>query len=67
VRKSNILRDMNIEQLQYELTGFRSELLDKSLRRVGESSDGGPSKGELRRNVARVLTLIREKSGSQGE
>lgn len=64
MKNATRLREMNLEQLTHELASVRNGLLDKALRRVGESSDGGPSRREIRKDVARVLTMMREKSVS---
>ena len=61
MQKPSSHREMSVEQLQYELSSVRSALLDRSLRGGGSSGDSGPAAGELRRSVARILTVIREK------
>jgi len=60
MNKARELRGMTVEQLRHELTETRSELLDQSVRNSAAQAESGPGKGELRRNVARILTILRE-------
>jgi|AP95_1055475.scaffolds.fasta_scaffold370773_2 large subunit ribosomal protein L29 len=55
------LREMTSEQLSHELIETRKELLDRAVRASASQDDTGPSKSFLRRRVARIKTLLRER------
>ncbi len=55
------LREMTSEQLGHELIETRKELLDRAVRASASQDDTGPSKSYLRRRVARIKTLLRER------
>ena len=61
MNKANKLREMTAEQLRHELTETQKELLDRTVRSSASQDEGGPSKSALRRRVARILTILREK------
>lgn len=55
------LREMTSEQLQHELTEARQQFLDKSVRASAAQDETGPSRMQLRRNIAKILTILRER------
>jgi large subunit ribosomal protein L29 len=55
------LREMTSEQLEHELIETRKELLDQAVRASASQDDTGPSKSFLRRRIARIKTLLRER------
>lgn len=61
MNKANELREMTSEQLGHELIETRKELLDSAVRASASQDDTGPSKSVLRRRIARILTLLRER------
>lgn len=63
MNKARELREMTAEQLRHELTETQKELLDQSVRHSASQDEGGPSKSMLRRRVARIMTVLREKQG----
>lgn len=62
MNKAKELREMTAEQLQHELKETRKDLLDQATRASAASEDSGPSKSQLRRRVARILTILQEKT-----
>lgn len=58
---ANQLREMTTEQLNHELIEARKELLDRSVRASAAQDETGPSRGQLRRDIARILTVLRER------
>jgi large subunit ribosomal protein L29 len=60
---SNIadLRDMNDEQLQFTLKETREELFQLRFQSATEKLDAPSNLRRLRRSVARILTLQRER------
>ena len=52
---------MTAEQLQYELSQARKDLLDHAVRSSASADETGPSKVFLRRRIARLLTVLCEK------
>ena len=67
MNKARELREMTAEQLRHELTETRKELLDLSVRHSASQDEGGPSKPTLRRRVARIMTILREKDAKAAE
>ena len=59
--------EMTAEQLRKELTETRKELLDLSVRHSASQDEGGPSKSTLRRRVARIMTILREKDAAAAD
>ena len=55
------LREMTTEQLQHELIEARKEFLDTSVRSSAAQDETGPSRMQLRRGVAKILTILRER------
>jgi large subunit ribosomal protein L29 len=55
------LREMTSEQLEHELIETRKELLDQAVRASASQDDTGPSKSFLRRRIARIKTVLRER------
>ena len=52
---------MTSEQLQHELTEARKEFLDRSVRASASQDETGPSRMKLRRSIAKILTILRER------
>jgi ribosomal protein L29 len=61
VNQAKQLRDMTSEQLTHELSEARRDLLDRTVRASASQEDTGLSKVFLRRQVARILTLLHER------
>lgn len=61
------LREMTSEQLGHELIETRKELLDRAVRASASQDDTGPSKSYLRRRVARIKTLLRERESETSQ
>ncbi len=61
MNRASELREMTAEQLRHELTETRKELLDRAVRQSAAQDEAGPSKSLLRRRVARIMTILREK------
>ncbi|NQV25019.1 MAG: 50S ribosomal protein L29 [Rhodopirellula sp.] len=58
---SKQLREMTTEQLQHELIEARKSFLDRSVRASAAQDETGPGRVQLRRGVARILTILRER------
>jgi len=65
MNKAKELREMTSEQRGHELIETRKELLDRDVRASASQDDTGPSKSMLRRRVARILTLLRERETAE--
>lgn len=61
MNKANQLREMTAEQLQHELSQARKDLLGQAVRSSASADETGPSKVHLRRQIARLLTVLGEK------
>jgi large subunit ribosomal protein L29 len=59
--KAKQLREMTSEQLQHELIEARKEFLDRSVRASAAQDETGPSRMQLRRDIAKILTILRER------
>lgn len=60
ILKPNEIRDMSIDEMRAKLAELRSELArEKAVAAVGSPESPGRV-GELRRTIARILTIIRE-------
>lgn len=63
--KASSLREQSIEELQQMLRETRKELRDVSVRRsVGEASEQPLKIRTLRRDVARLLTILKEREAT---
>lgn len=61
ILRSNEIRDMSIEEMEAELAELRSELArERSVAAAGGSLDNPGRVKELRRTIARVLTIMKE-------
>ncbi len=61
ILRSNEIRDMSIEEMEAELAELRSELArERSVAASGGSLENPGRVRELRRTIARVLTIMRE-------
>jgi ribosomal protein L29 len=61
MNKAKQLREMTSDQLTHELSEARKELLDQTVRASASQEDTGPGKVVLRRQVARILTILHER------
>ncbi|MDA1163989.1 MAG: 50S ribosomal protein L29 [Planctomycetota bacterium] len=55
------LREKTTDQLVHELVEIRKELLDRSVRASAAQDETGPSRSQLRGDIARILTIVRER------
>jgi ribosomal protein L29 len=55
------LRGMTTDQLQHELTEARKNFLDRSVRTSASQDETGPSRIQLRRSIAKIRTILRER------
>lgn len=61
ILKPNEIRDMSIEEMKAELAELRSELArEKAVAAAGGSLEDPGRVQELRRTIARVLTIMKE-------
>jgi ribosomal protein L29 len=61
-KKTKILRESSPEELQQSVKKLRSELLDMRLRKQFKKNQNTNPLRENRRQIARILTLQREKT-----
>jgi large subunit ribosomal protein L29 len=59
--KSKELREMSQEQLESELTQTQRELFDLRIKAATEKLDAPSNLRKLRRSIARMKTLLRER------
>ncbi|MBL4884259.1 MAG: 50S ribosomal protein L29 [Planctomycetaceae bacterium] len=59
--KASELREMNEEQLEFSLKQAQKDLFDLRFKAATEKLDAPSRMKELRREIARVKTLLREK------
>jgi large subunit ribosomal protein L29 len=59
--KPSELREMNDEQLQAELTQTRQELFRLRFQAATEKLDAPSNLKKLRREIARIKTIVRER------
>jgi len=63
IYKSKALRDMSNEELEKKLQELRMELMkEKAKIKVGGVADNPGKIREIRRTIARILTIKKEKS-----
>jgi len=62
--KTSDLRELSVEQLQDKLTEAREEEFRLKFRSATEAIDNPMRYRALRRDIARLLTLLREKRGT---
>ncbi len=61
ILKPNEIRDMNIEEMEAELAELRSELArERAVATAGGALENPGRVGELKRTIARVLTIMNE-------
>ncbi len=61
ILKPNEIRDMNLEEMEAELAELRSELArERAVAAAGGSLENPGRVKELRRTIARVLTIMKE-------
>ena len=62
ILRSNEIRDMNVEEIESQLAELKSELArEKAVIAAGGSLDNPGRVKELRRTIARLLTIKKEK------
>jgi len=59
------LRDLSVDELQTKSTELRSELFNVRVKQATGQLEDTSQLGSLRRQIARVLTVIREKRGAE--
>ena len=59
------LRQLSVEELQAKITESREELLKGRLEQVAEGAGIGVRARHLSRNIARMLTIIKEKEQAE--
>lgn len=61
ILKPNEIRDMSLEEMEAELAELRSELArERAVAAAGGSLENPGRVKELRRTIARVLTIMKE-------
>ncbi|KXA90101.1 50S ribosomal protein L29 [candidate division MSBL1 archaeon SCGC-AAA259I09] len=61
ILRSNEIRDMSIEEMEAELAELRSELArERSVAAAGGSLENPGRVREIRRTIARILTIMKE-------
>ena len=61
ILRSNEIRDMSIDEMRSKLREFRSELTrERSVAAAGGSLENPARIRELRRTIARILTIMKE-------
>jgi len=59
------LRDLEMDELQAKSTELRSELFNVRVKQATGQLENTSQLGSLRRQIARVETVIREKRGAE--
>jgi large subunit ribosomal protein L29 len=62
--KASELRELTIEELEAKSSSFRLELFNARVRKATGQLENTALLGNLKRNVARVETLLNEKRGA---
>lgn len=62
--KATELRDLSDEELEAKVSDLRGELFNVKVKRSTGQLENTALAGQLRRNIARVETVIREKRGA---
>ena len=62
--KSNELRGLSVDELRAKSRELRAELFNVKIKHATGQLESTSKLGELRRNVARAETILREKSGA---
>jgi large subunit ribosomal protein L29 len=61
ILRSDEIRDMSVDEMRSKLREFRSELTrERSVAAAGGSLENPARIRELRRTIARILTIMRE-------
>ena len=63
--KANEIRKMNAEQLNEKLTGLKKDLFMLRMQHATNQLDNTSRIKEVRRNIARIQTVIAEKANVQ--
>jgi large subunit ribosomal protein L29 len=65
--KPKELRELNDDELEYKLTESREELFNLRFQLATGKQDNSSRLGEVRREIARVATLLREREIAAAE
>jgi len=60
--KASELRDLDIEELRQKESDFRKELFNLRFQQATGEITNPQRLGDVKKNIARVLTVIREKA-----
>jgi large subunit ribosomal protein L29 len=63
--KASALRQMTVVELQEQLEKDRQELFNLRFRAATQQLDNPRRVREMRRNIARILTLLQEREGAR--
>ena len=67
ILKPEEIRDMNVEEMRTRLDELRSELArERAIAAAGGSLENPGRLGELRRTIARILTIMNETQRREG-
>lgn len=67
ILRTNEIRDMSIEEMKAELAELKTELArERAVSSSGGSMENPGRVGELRRTIARILTIMREREMEEG-
>jgi len=64
--KANELKDLTVDELRAKSQELRGELFNVKVKHATGQLENTTQIGALRRNVARVETILREKAGAEG-
>ncbi|MDD5089643.1 MAG: 50S ribosomal protein L29 [Candidatus Wallbacteria bacterium] len=59
--KANTLRELTLDELKQKYTDFKEELFNLKFQKVMGQLENNMRIGQVRKDIARVLTLITEK------
>lgn len=66
ILRPNEIRDMNLDEMEAELAELRSELAqEKAVNAAGGSVENPGRIRELRRTIARLLTIMKEEKDKE--
>ncbi len=63
--KAADLRDLTLEELQAKRKEMADELFNLNFRHGGQQLDNTARLGQARKDLARILTVLREKTGEK--
>jgi len=65
--KASALRELTLDELKQKYVDFKGELFNLKFQKVMGQLENNMKIGQVRRDIARVLTLINEKENSNEE